>query len=423
MRPPAAQRLGVVFVANVFCAYCGQCFADNMPTCPNCGKSNVKFSYNALGSSGLPALTPLPGQKSAMPAPTAPASQTSQPFVPVSGPQQNQQYPGQYPLQGQYPQRAYPQSVPGSAGYAPFVQGYAPGAQMRALPNKQPAPGTWSAGRLTLGIIGIVVSAFFLFEFFIIFWGEALLDSLAKTGRTGNGIGGMLAALGILVGAIINIASRNSPKKSGNIAAMVAHLAAALLGLAWPLAYSDQLICGAIGLSLAIINLGSLLSMTTFGRKPSMSTLILVGAIVLSLVAPCGAYAIRRKSLTGYWNKGRSYELEETFEFNGLEITVHDDIYVDSDNGVHIPVTIKNVSKKPNSLGKFDYYTYDDNNKLVLSSLYGQFRRDSVETAGLLDPGESYDKTIYCAYNGDGTYYVLFKQGSVKISVEFEVKK
>ena len=72
----------------------------------------------------------------------------------------------------------------------------------------------------------------------------------------------------------------------------------------------------------------------------------------------------------------------------------------------------------------YDYYAYGSEGSEVGSSRYGIFEKDSIENAGELRSGASYNKYIYCEYDGDGTYAFIFGKGtSSSKTVEFEVKK
>ena len=403
-------------------------YCDGFMICPECGfpveakteEENIEMPLPPRPSQEYKfAMHPLGFKQTPQPAPQA------QPVAPQPAPQGYPQ-PAPQPAPQGYPQPA-PQPAP--QGYP---QGYPQPAPQNNYPyqyKKMKVPGSWSVGRLVIGIIGIVACVYVGFIGLIISWAMSMADIFnVYVKSSSQGALGLICSAGLLIGGIANIAGRNSDKKTSNIVALIAHVLGAACVLIPSGIYPGITICGALSLAFAVINLGSLLAMIEGGRKSSRQTLILVLSVILSLILFLASYGIAYSRRQSGRYMGTTYNVEETVEFKGLEIVVHDDITVDrstEEKGgiIRVPVTITNTSDEPNRLGRYEYYTYDPDGELVLSSFQGYFRRDSIEYADELQPGESYKKYIYCGYTGDGEYTLLLTDKKEIASVKFTVEK
>ena len=104
--------------------------------------------------------------------------------------------------------------------------------------------------KLVAGILCIVLSAFVIFQS----CAAGLFNTLSESGEV-SGTAGTIAAIMLLTGGIIMIATRNKEGKGGSIAAVVVFLIGALVGFSMTGSYSDLKIWSGLMVILAVINL------------------------------------------------------------------------------------------------------------------------------------------------------------------------
>lgn len=108
--------------------------------------------------------------------------------------------------------------------------------------------GFWSYGRLSIGIISIVL--FFLISFQSCAAG--ISNALAENGAT-SGTSGFFMALFMLIAGIVGIATRNSKSKVGAVVSVVFYWLGALLTVGTGDTYGDLPIWGAISFIFGIV--------------------------------------------------------------------------------------------------------------------------------------------------------------------------
>ena len=124
-------------------------------------------------------------------------------------------------------------------------------------------------------------------------------------------------------------------------------------------------------------------------------------------------------------------DIEETFEFDNLEITIKKDYLItilenkfSSFNGkevIVIPVIIKNISDVDNSLNLYHYTIYGPNdNELDEPAAYFD---NALFYENDLKPNESHMKYIYVLYDKDGTYKIKFINNEKQIVVKYNITK
>ena len=123
--------------------------------------------------------------------------------------------------------------------------------------------------------------------------------------------------------------------------------------------------------------------------------------------------------------------LGDTFEFDGLEITVGKSYSFDVvDNEyseyhgkatVVLPLTIKNKMIENYSLNMF--YTEVTGSTGEVAKKVDIYFNNNVDWADPLKPGESYTKNMYFLYDGDGKYIVEFDNHTEIYDLDFNVKK
>ncbi len=125
------------------------------------------------------------------------------------------------------------------------------------------------------------------------------------------------------------------------------------------------------------------------------------------------------------------YGFNETFEFDGLEITIGSEYefttvnnrYSEYNNQVTIklPITVKNISQETTGLNMFYYDVYGSQG-IEVKSLNSYFD-ENIDDAGDLRSGASYTKYIYFLYDGNGKYDIEFDNWSEHKVVEFNITK
>ena len=125
-------------------------------------------------------------------------------------------------------------------------------------------------------------------------------------------------------------------------------------------------------------------------------------------------------------------ELDElyNFEFDDLKIIILNDIKFytldkeyDIDYGkeiVSLPLVIKNLKEESHHLSMF-YYTIKSPNGIKLESK-AQYYNNSVDYAENLKQNEEYTKYLYFTYENNGTYTLIFNNGSQKKEITINIK-
>jgi len=127
-----------------------------------------------------------------------------------------------------------------------------------------------------------------------------------------------------------------------------------------------------------------------------------------------------------------TYELNKTFAFSGLEITLIDDITwttIPNSNAVSelrgrtvavIPITIKNTSTRVNRLNSQHVEIFSPNEE-ELEPVGWVFNVDISES---IEPNETLITHLHVLYDGDGEYIVLFQNFSTtRILIPFEITR
>ena len=130
-------------------------------------------------------------------------------------------------------------------------------------------------------------------------------------------------------------------------------------------------------------------------------------------------------------DSNKVYGFNETFTFDGLEITIGSDYtfttvknqFSEYNNkpAIKIPVTVKNISGETHSLNSFDYDLFGSLGTELDKINY--YFDNSIDQAGELKNGASYTKYFYLLYDGDGTYSIEFDNYSEEKEVEFNIIK
>ncbi|MDD6293363.1 MAG: hypothetical protein SOV90_09660 [Lachnospiraceae bacterium] len=108
--------------------------------------------------------------------------------------------------------------------------------------------GVWSAGRLTIGIISILLFVFIAFQSCAV----GLSKSLEENGESTGSIG-LFVAIFILVAGIVGICTRNSKSKVGAIITTVFYWLGAILTIGTGDTYGDLPIWGVISFIFGLV--------------------------------------------------------------------------------------------------------------------------------------------------------------------------
>ena len=104
--------------------------------------------------------------------------------------------------------------------------------------------------KLVLGILSLCFGAFVLFQSCAVSFLGAFVDP-----GDGSGFAGILISFFMIAGGIVMIASRNSGKRGGSIAAIVVYLMAVLFGAAFAEKFGDLGVYSWMCAVLAVINI------------------------------------------------------------------------------------------------------------------------------------------------------------------------
>lgn len=112
--------------------------------------------------------------------------------------------------------------------------------------------GVWSAGRLAIGIISILIFIFVTFQSCAVGIGNAIQENGDTSGSSGFALG-----IFVLIAGIVGICTRNSKGKAGAIITCVLYWFAAIFSLGEKGIYADLPIWGAISFIFGIVYLVS----------------------------------------------------------------------------------------------------------------------------------------------------------------------
>lgn len=124
-------------------------------------------------------------------------------------------------------------------------------------------------------------------------------------------------------------------------------------------------------------------------------------------------------------------ELGETFEFDGLEITLSEDIgftrlrsrWSDHDGAYvfYIPTTVTNIGDSSNELMDWLFTIYSPDGQ-SLDSVSFEYSGTSISTIGSIQPNASKEGYIYVLFAEDGEYIITFDNFEETIEVHFELE-
>jgi len=153
-----------------------------------------------------------------------------------------------------------------------------------------------------------------------------------------------------------------------------------------------------------------------------MKKIILLLTVVfsLSLLTACG-------DGTTEGTKG----LGETFEFDGLEITLSDEIgfaifrdrWSDRDGSYmfYIPATVTNIGNISNGLHEWSFTIFSPED-VSIDSISWEMAETSITLVGSVQPDATKTGNIYVLYSEDGEYVIEFNNGYTVIEVVFELE-
>ena len=108
--------------------------------------------------------------------------------------------------------------------------------------------GFWSAGRLAIGVISIVLFVFIMFQSCAV----GVSNALEENGSTSGSAGFMLAVF-MLTAGIVGICTRNSKSRVGVIIATVLYWFAALLSVGESKTYPDIAVWGVVAFIFGLV--------------------------------------------------------------------------------------------------------------------------------------------------------------------------
>lgn len=133
-----------------------------------------------------------------------------------------------------------------------------------------------------------------------------------------------------------------------------------------------------------------------------------------------------------FLNANKTYGYNDTFKFDGLSITIGDNVSFNTvsnkyssyygEQVVAVPITIRNNSFEDKKLNMF-YYTVTNHLGSTCSTSISSYYSNSSDYAGYLDFGESYTKYLYFIYKGDGIYTIDFDNYSEQVKVKIRIEK
>lgn len=151
--------------------------------------------------------------------------------------------------------------------------------------------------------------------------------------------------------------------------------------------------------------------------------LLVVTVFSLALLSACGG------------GGDTTLTLGDTFEFDGLEITLSEEIgftrlrsrHSDHDGAYifYIPASVTNVSDSSHELSDwmFTIYSPDGTSQGSIAwDVSWEFRETSISQLGSIQPDTTKEGYIYVLHTGDGEYIIEFGNFETEIEVKFEVE-
>lgn len=107
--------------------------------------------------------------------------------------------------------------------------------------------GTFSAGRLAIGIVSMVLTLIILLQS----CAAGFVNTVQENGSNSGSVG-FLVAICFLVGGIVGVATRNSRGKGGAITSGVFYLVSGIMAVAGAGNYKDLMIWGVLGIGFGV---------------------------------------------------------------------------------------------------------------------------------------------------------------------------
>lgn len=114
--------------------------------------------------------------------------------------------------------------------------------------------GTWSTGKLVIGIISIVLFAIVFLQSCAVGLGNTITDN----GET-SGTSGIFCALALLISGIVTVATRNAEKNGGSIASIIIYFLGYFVSFSNAGSYEDLKVWGVICFWFAIVHIVSII--------------------------------------------------------------------------------------------------------------------------------------------------------------------
>ena len=111
------------------------------------------------------------------------------------------------------------------------------------------------------------------------------------------------------------------------------------------------------------------------------------------------------------------FSLGETFEFDGLAITIEDNFSwgeiddswsdLDGETYFYLPVTFTNIGEESNSLNLWDFTVFGSN-EAALESIDWEVEGDDITNEPDVRPGVTVEGYLHILFDGDGEYLIEF---------------
>lgn len=125
--------------------------------------------------------------------------------------------------------------------------------------------GTWSTGKLVIGIISMVLFAIVFLQSCAVGLGNTIIDS----GET-SGTGGVFCAVAMLIAGIVTVVTRNSEKSGGSIASIIIYFLGYLIGYSNAGSYKDLEVWSVICFWFAIVHIVSIVIAKRKAKKNNL---------------------------------------------------------------------------------------------------------------------------------------------------------
>lgn len=125
-------------------------------------------------------------------------------------------------------------------------------------------------------------------------------------------------------------------------------------------------------------------------------------------------------------------ELEETFEFDNLEITLGTDIAWDvieneffELNGAAVfslPITVTNLSERTRKFDMFSYIQFSPTGEKLVS-ISSFFVDNAIDWSDDISPNETVEAYMYFLFDDNGEYVIEFDNSSERIKIVFDIQQ